>query len=151
MLHTAALQNRGCDVRDHASSDCNTNYLPDECDLILPFIPSIDCDTNGTLDECDLVAGTAWDCNTNNTLDLCDIALAHSEDADTNGIPDECEQVEQMQYGESQQQNESCGPQTTDEGLEELQLWLLERDVHQLARWQRHALFEKRGRQLGLW
>ncbi|MCK6486674.1 MAG: hypothetical protein L6R00_21400 [Phycisphaerae bacterium] len=140
-----------CDVRDHASSDCSTNFLPDECDLMLPFIPSIDCDTNGTLDECDLAAGTAWDCNTNDTLDLCDIALEQSEDADTNGIPDECDVVEQMQYGESQQNNESPENDCAGEGLESLQIWLLERDVHLLERWQRHALFDKRARQLGLW
>ena len=140
-----------CDVRDHASVDCNTNFLPDECDLMLPFIPSIDCDTNGTLDECDLAAGTAWDCNTNDTLDLCDIALQQSADADTNGIPDECDVVEQAQYGESQPQNENCEPESAEQRFEQLTHWLLERDVHLLEPWQRFALFDKRGRQLGLW
>ncbi|NUQ47920.1 MAG: hypothetical protein HUU22_18025, partial [Phycisphaerae bacterium] len=85
------------------------------------------------------------------TLDLCDIALEQSEDADTNGIPDECDEIEQMQYGESQQQNENCGPESSGKRFEALRDWLLEREVQLLEPWQRHALFKKRGCQLGLW
>ncbi len=49
-----------------ASSDCNTNMIPDECE----------------------------DCNGNRLADSCDISSGTSLDVNTNGIPDECEGVD---------------------------------------------------------
>ena len=56
-----------------ASYDCNTNGIPDECDIA----------------EC---AGDpdCGDCNTNGIPDACDIAAGTSEDLNSDGIPDEC-------------------------------------------------------------
>jgi hypothetical protein len=60
-------------------ADCNSNAIPDECDL--------DCDAPGCSPPC----GTSEDCNLNGTPDECDIAAGTSEDGDANGVPDECE------------------------------------------------------------
>ncbi len=63
-------------------TDCNTNGIPDPCDL--------DCGTNGG--PCDIPGcGESEDCNTNNVPDECDIAAGTSEDCQPNGIPDECD------------------------------------------------------------
>ncbi len=96
-----------------ASSDCNANDVPDECELEFD-----DCDRNGVLDECeiegdgdcnangildrcepdcngngvpddcDLVAGTDNDCNSDGVLDSCELA---ENDRNQNGIPDDCD------------------------------------------------------------
>lgn len=74
--------------------DCNTNHVPDACDRL-----TMDCDTNGTVDACgqdcntngsadacDVNAGgAAVDCNSNGTLDVC------GEDCNTNGKADACD------------------------------------------------------------
>lgn len=52
------------DISIGASSDCNGNGIPDECET--------DCNRNGIADECEIASGAAEDCN-------------------GNGIPDECE------------------------------------------------------------
>lgn len=66
------------------AADCNTNFVPDECDLLAGVE---DCDSNGVPDECDLAVGAAEDCNTNETIDACE-GLA---DCNTNGKLDECD------------------------------------------------------------
>ena len=88
------------------SEDCNTNGLPDECE-VPPIDPqAIDCNTNGIPDECDpdadgdavpnvcdnceLFNPDQADCQPNNIGDVCDIALG-SDDTNGNGVPDECE------------------------------------------------------------
>jgi hypothetical protein len=67
------------------STDCNTNSIPDECDLppICTSGCSDDCNADLIPDECQL---TGNDCNSNGIPDQCD-----SPDCNTNGIPDECE------------------------------------------------------------
>jgi len=86
------------------SEDCNTNGVPDECDLAattsadcdgdgVPDECSGDCNTNGIWDACDVFGGTSADCNTNSIPDECDIAAGTSYDENTNGIPDECDVV----------------------------------------------------------
>ncbi len=86
------------DISSGTSDDCNTNQLPDECEMT-------DCNANGVLDVCDVAAKTSedcnldgapdecamTDCNTNGTLDSCDIASGASVDCNSNGIPDECD------------------------------------------------------------
>src|SRR5262249_28080983 len=57
--------------------DCNTNALPDACEL-----SGNDCDGNGTPDVCDA------DCNTNGTADECDVQFGGAVDCDGNNIPD---------------------------------------------------------------
>lgn len=52
---------------------------------------ALDCNTNGVPDDCDLAGIPGNDCNVNGQLDACDIAAGTSNDADGNGIPDECE------------------------------------------------------------
>ena len=49
-----------------------------------------DCNTNGIPDVCDIFDGTSNDCNANGIPDECDIASGTSEDLDANGVPDEC-------------------------------------------------------------
>jgi len=85
-----------CDVTSGASTDCNANGVPDECEP--------DCNQNGVPDDCDISAGTATDCNgdgvldvcdsdcnANGTSDVCEIASGASTDCNANGVPDDCE------------------------------------------------------------
>jgi hypothetical protein len=60
---------------ESASKDCNTNGVPDECDIAACAPGDPACD----------------DCNTNGVPDACDIASGFSQDTNGNGIPDECE------------------------------------------------------------
>ena len=46
-----------------------------------------DCNTNGLADECDLLSGTSQDCDLNGVPDECD------PDSNGNGVPDACECV----------------------------------------------------------
>ncbi|MCK6485084.1 MAG: PKD domain-containing protein [Phycisphaerae bacterium] len=64
--------------------DCNSNFVPDECDLAIGIE---DCDTNGVPDECDISSGAADDCNTNGTIDACE----GLPDCNTNDRLDECD------------------------------------------------------------
>ena len=50
-----------------------------------------DCNSNLVPDERDLLEKTSKDCNANGVPDECDIASALSADCDKNGIPDECD------------------------------------------------------------
>ena len=50
-----------------------------------------DCNTNCVPDECDLAGGTSQDCQPNGVPDECDIAAGTSQDTNGNDIPDECE------------------------------------------------------------
>ena len=54
------------------------------------FIAAKDCNSNGIPDECDISSGFAHDCNNNGQLDSCDIAQG-AEDDNQNGYPDPCE------------------------------------------------------------
>jgi hypothetical protein len=69
--------------------DCNTNGIPDACEMALGHAP--DCNRNGVPDECDLAAGLARDCNRNSIPDVCDVSSGASTDLDGNGLPDECQ------------------------------------------------------------
>ena len=66
--------------------DCNTNGVPDECDIA---DGSADCNSNGIPDVCEPLLPLV-DCNNNGTADDIDIASGASSDADGDGIPDEC-------------------------------------------------------------
>ena len=76
-------------------ADCNTNGIPDECDLdcgtsggpcqVAGCGQSADCNTNGVPDECDLGAGTSQDCQSNGVPDECD------PDGDLDGVADDCD------------------------------------------------------------
>jgi len=70
---------------DEAPHECNTNGVPDECDIASG--ESADCDTNGVPDECDIIT----DCNTNSVLDICDLLNGDLTDCNANGLVDECE------------------------------------------------------------
>jgi hypothetical protein len=50
-----------------------------------------DCNSNLVPDERDLIEKTSKDCNANGVPDECDIKSAVSGDCDKNGIPDECD------------------------------------------------------------
>lgn len=54
----------------------------------LPLAP--DCNSNGVPDACDLTSGFDHDCNGNGQLDACDITQG-AEDDNLNGYPDPCE------------------------------------------------------------
>ncbi|MCP4245586.1 MAG: exo-alpha-sialidase [bacterium] len=80
------------------SSDCDTNGVPDICDLscagscgqLYPGVCGLatDCNADSLPDNCQL---TDNDCNTNSLPDDCDIASGLLSDSNTNGLPDECE------------------------------------------------------------
>jgi len=85
-------------------TDCNTNGVPDDCDVAAGVLPDCtlnriadvcellpDCNVNGRADFNDLCDGTAPDCNGNDVPDCCDVTGAVSEDCNGNIIPDECE------------------------------------------------------------
>ncbi|MHC5109458.1 MAG: PA14 domain-containing protein [Planctomycetota bacterium] len=68
-------------------NDCNSNGIPDECDLSSGF--SADCNNNSVPDECDVppIGDTSLDCNANLIPDEC----IFEQDCDSNGIPDDCQ------------------------------------------------------------
>jgi len=64
--------------------DCDNSGTLDVCESFT------DCNTNGLPDSCEMAAGIDEDCNSNSILDACDIA-GGSADVDNDGTPDECE------------------------------------------------------------
>ena len=64
-------------------NDCNSNGIPDDCDIAIGTSPDLNSD--GIPDEC------SPDCNLNGTPDVVDISSGASTDCDFNRIPDECE------------------------------------------------------------
>jgi len=82
-----------CELRSGASTDHNTNGVPDDCE---------DCNENGLPDACDLDCGAgncpSWppcgqfteDCNNNGILDVCDV------DCNANGVPDDCDSCDEF-------------------------------------------------------
>ncbi len=74
-----------CDIAAGTSQDCNSDSIPDECQL------DEDCNANGVRDICDIAVGNAVDCTANLRPDACDIADGVSADTNANGVPDECE------------------------------------------------------------
>jgi hypothetical protein len=91
-----------CDLAAATSVDCNGNAVPDECetDCNANGIPddcdiaagtSPDCNGEGIPDECGFIPGTFFDCNSNAVPDVCDISGGTSSDCNTNGLPDGCE------------------------------------------------------------
>ncbi|GEM_PF-4561341 len=86
-----------CDLDSGFSQDCNANGIPDECDITSGF--SEDCNANGIPDECDLASGFSQDCNGNGIPDECDIASGFSMDQNMNDIPDECENILNLSQG----------------------------------------------------
>ncbi len=66
-----------------STSDCNTNGIPDRCDV------GPDCQPNDILDECEIAANTASDCNRNSIPDDCE--LSSDPDCNGNGVLDECD------------------------------------------------------------
>lgn len=70
----------GCDLCNGVSADCDLNDVPDECQP--------DCDADGTPNDCDP------DCNANQQSDVCDIFGGNSKDVlpfSGDGIPDDCQ------------------------------------------------------------
>ena len=65
------------------SQDCNSNQVPDECDIA-------DCVDDPACD----------DCNSNGVPDACDIAAGFSEDVNEDGVPDECPAPDQWCLGD---------------------------------------------------
>lgn len=75
----------GNDIPDLWSGTCSGNRL------FIQGVASPDCNTNGVPDDCDLAAGSASDCNGNMTPDLCDISSGASFDCNADLIPDDCQ------------------------------------------------------------
>ena len=65
------------------AADCNSNSIPDSCDIASGL--STDTDSNGVPDEC------KSDCNSNGILDVNEIAQGSAADCNSNFIPDACE------------------------------------------------------------
>lgn len=70
-------------------SDCNENGILDFEEI--SGNPSLDCNTNLIPDDCDLAQSANADCNENSFLDSCDISAGRSVDLNANTIPDDCE------------------------------------------------------------
>ncbi|MEY2715149.1 MAG: hypothetical protein RIT24_1492, partial [Planctomycetota bacterium] len=78
--------------------DCNSNGVPDECDIAAGTSTDADasgkpdecedCNANGTLDSTDITAGTSLDCNLDRIPDECQVAVT---DCNSDGIPDDCQ------------------------------------------------------------
>lgn len=68
------------------STDCDGNFVPDECQIADGS--ATDCDNNGVLDFCEY---NAIDCNGNGIIDFCDILSGAASDGNENGIPDVCD------------------------------------------------------------
>lgn len=64
--------------------DCNFNGMSDRLDI--DGGPSLDCNTNDIPDECELADG-APDCNGNGVPDVCEVL----NDCNSNGVPDDCD------------------------------------------------------------
>lgn len=78
------------DIALGTSEDCDSNGIPDECDLNTEDPDgneevSADVNGNDIPDECEP------DCNGNHIPDASDISEATSNDVNSNDIPDECE------------------------------------------------------------
>ena len=67
-----------------ASTDCNANGVPDDCDITTGGIP--DCNGNGVPDSCDIANGAA-DCNNNGIPDECETDVQR----DATAVPDDCD------------------------------------------------------------
>jgi M6 family metalloprotease-like protein len=80
-----------CPPGDPTCADCNANDLLDGCELALGV--ASDCNGNGVPDDCDIAGTTSIDCNGNGTPDDCDIAAGSATDLNTNGLIDACEQI----------------------------------------------------------
>jgi len=86
------------DVTGGGMADCNSDYVPDECQLSgndcdsngVPDNCDVDCDSNSVPDSCQAFSETE-DCNNNGIPDSCDIADGTDDDSDSNGVPDSCE------------------------------------------------------------
>ncbi len=76
-------------LRAYVEGDDTNLYHPTGFDFF-PASPN-DCNSNQLPDSCDIASGLARDCNGNGQPDSCDIASGHSKDVDKNGVPDECE------------------------------------------------------------
>ncbi|MCH7994976.1 MAG: hypothetical protein IIB57_11115 [Planctomycetes bacterium] len=72
-----------CDIAAATSVDCDENGMPDECEP--------DCNDNGVVDACDLSSETSFDCNENDVLDDCELAAGEATDCDNNTTLDVCE------------------------------------------------------------
>ena len=65
--------------------DCNHDGFPDRCQ-VPPMCPGCpDCNANGVPDSCET------DCNSNGRPDNCDIAGGFSQDCAPDNVPDECQ------------------------------------------------------------
>ncbi len=88
-----------CEVAQ-GHNDCNENGIPDDCDL--RDGNAVDCNGNGLPDDCEPYV----DCNNNGTRDFCDIFSGLSADCNLNGVPDSCD----IDIGSSKDANEDQIP-----------------------------------------
>ncbi|MCP4251377.1 MAG: hypothetical protein GY778_30445, partial [bacterium] len=79
------LMVRAAGVCGTCGADCNSNDIPDDCDIAGG---AADCDENGVPDICEVAER---DCQPNGIVDACDIAAGTSTDLNSNGLPDDCE------------------------------------------------------------
>jgi hypothetical protein len=73
-------------VEVNSSNNCSGST----CQLRVRFANSPDCNSNSIPDSCDLESGTAPDCNGNGLIDTCEITSG-AEDKNQNGHLDACE------------------------------------------------------------
>lgn len=76
----------GIQVVSNHPSNCSGTY----CRVRLSYPESPDCNSNSIPDSCDLKSGAAPDCNANGLIDTCEITSG-AEDKNANGHLDACE------------------------------------------------------------
>jgi len=74
-------------VMQSSWSNCGSGSY---CRARIRVVTAPDCNSNGVPDACDLTSGFDHDCNGNGQLDACDITQG-AEDDNLNGYPDPCE------------------------------------------------------------
>jgi hypothetical protein len=76
--------------------DCNSNNVPDDCDIADCAGDPVcaDCNANGIPDGCDLASGTSADCNANGIPDECESPLTLCDD-DVPCTIDSCDEANQ--------------------------------------------------------
>jgi hypothetical protein len=109
-----------CDISGGTSGDCNSDGVPDDCQ-----IDGNDCNADGIPDECQLANN---DCNDNGRPDQCDLADGTEIDCNANQKPDSCEYGEPYDY-----RIDDGGPEFGIRGAGDNMAWLTNHRVTQGA------------------
>ena len=77
-----------CELASGAAPDCDEDGLPDACDVSRG---AADCDGDVVPDSCQILADPSLDCDGDGAIDECQITVADRADCNGNGTPDRCD------------------------------------------------------------